>query len=254
MNRHLIYLVLLLLFVMLAACRTPEETTPTPPPTPTPVPTPTPTPKEIVTQTAVRMEELAGFHFAIEHSGSPAYLDVDEIIAFRRAEGDYVAPDRAQADVRVILPGLVTDLSVVSIDALQWQTNPLTGQWEELPPDWGFNPTILFRDNIGLQAILASDLTEAVMAGTGKLEDGSGKTLDKITGTVAGERVVEMSGGLIGPEPAAVELWIDPDTLLLHRILLTEPTTGDEEEPSVWQIDFTQFDQVIEIAPPENAE
>ena len=40
-----------------------------------PAPEPDPTPNEIVQQAAQRMSQLAGFHFAIAHSGPPAYLD-----------------------------------------------------------------------------------------------------------------------------------------------------------------------------------
>jgi hypothetical protein len=54
---------------------------------------------------------------------------------------------------------------------------------------------------------------------------------------------------LIGPDTVTAELWITPETFELTRILVTEPVP-DSDEPSLWQVDFSQFNQVVEIAPP----
>ena len=231
--------VYLALLVLAAACRTP--------------PPPALPPAEIVQRAAARMKAMDGFHFVIDRSGGPAYLDPAETLSFRRAEGDFVAPDRARAVVRVVTPGLVTEVSVVSVAAVQWQTNVLTGQWEELPPNWGFNPAVLFDADVGLQAILAADVTDLVLAGTETLADGPDKPLYALAGRVAGERLYQMSGSLIGPEPSAVQLWLAPETFELHRVIVTEPSADEPsaaDEPSVWQVDFSDFDQVVAIEPP----
>jgi hypothetical protein len=203
-------------------------------------------PDEIVARAAARMEALPGFRFVIDRSGAPAFVDPDQTISFGGAVGDYVAPDRARATVRVILPGLVTELNVISIGAVQWETNVATGQWDELPPNWGFNPAALFDQEVGLPTILAEDLTEAALVGAGKI---GGMELYLLTGTVAGERPFRLSNGLIGPEPLAAQLWIAPETFELHRLVVTEAAVG-ADEPSVWQIDFSEFERVVEIAPP----
>lgn len=231
----LLLLTITLWLMLLAACQ---------PPPPPDLP-----PAEIVSRSAAAMSALPGFHFIIDRSGAPAYVDPDNTISFRRATGDYVAPDRAQASVRVILPGLVTDLQVISIAAIQWETNPLTGEWMELPPDWGFNPSVLFREDVGLQAVLSTDLTDMTLIGSERLEDGPDTPLYHVTGTVAGERLYTMSGFLIGPDAVTVSLWIDPESFYLHRVAVTEPVAGSPE-PSLWQIDFQNFAQVVSIEPP----
>jgi lipoprotein LprG len=215
-----------------------------------PVPDPEPTPEEIMQNTAVRMSQLAGFHFAITHSGPAAYLDPDNIISLVRVDGDFAAPDKAQATVLVRLSGFVTKVDVISVANVQWQTNPLTGQWEELPPDWGFNPAVLFDADIGLQAILAADMSDLVLAGKEKLEDGPDGELYALTGVVAGDRLFQMSGGLIGPAAAEAQLWVMPETFELVRVILTEPTASEDAAPSVWQVDFANYNQEIEIEPP----
>ncbi|MCP4426915.1 MAG: LppX_LprAFG lipoprotein [Chloroflexi bacterium] len=215
-----------------------------------PTPPPEPTPEEIVQNAAARMSKMTGFHFAIAHSGPPAYLEPTETVSLIRADGDYAAPDRAQAAVLVKLTGFVTKIDVISVADIQWQTNPLTGKWEELPPNWGFNPAVLFDAEIGLQAILAADVSELTLTGREKLEDGPDAELYALIGVVAGERLYQMSGGLISPEATAVQLWIMPETFELARVILTE-TGADQENPSVWQVDLFNYDQVVEIEPPQ---
>lgn len=228
----------ILLFLLLgtAACR--------------PAPEPDPTPEEIVQNVAQRMDQLAGFHFAITHSGPPAFLDPDNIISLVRADGDFAAPDKAQATVLVKLTGFVTKVDVISVADIQWQTNPLTGQWEELPPNWGFNPAVLFDAEIGLQAILAADMSELTLMGKEKLEEGPDAELYALTGKAAGDRLFTMSGGLIGPTAADAQLWVMPETFELVRVVLTEPAASEEDSPSVWQVDFANYDQTVEIEPP----
>lgn len=210
---------------------------------------PEPTAAEIVSQAAAKMASLQGFRFVIDRSGAPAYLDASNTLSLRRAEGEYAAPDRARAMVRLIVPGLVTNIAIVSIGETQWQTNPLTGQWETLPPNWGFNPSVLFREDVGLPAILAADLTNVVLEGQEKLEGGANVSLYKITGEATSSKLYEMSGTLIGPETVQVTMWVEPGSFLLHRILVIEPVAGSEE-PSIWQVDFSQFDEAFVIEPP----
>lgn len=229
------WLTILLLIIGLAGCGDDEP--------------PLPSAEEIVQETADRLNQLSAFHFIIERSGAPAFLDPDGLITFRRAEGDYVVPDKAQAVVQVTFPGFVTEVNAISIGASQWQTNLLTGAWEELPPNWGFNPIVLFAPDVGLPAILQNDLSNLQFVGIEQLEDNADKLLYKLTADVAGEAIYEMSGTLIGPDNVTAELWITRDTFELNRILVTEPVP-DSDEPSLWQVDLSQFDQVVEIVPP----
>jgi lipoprotein LprG len=195
------------------------------------------------------MNGLDGFHFIIDRSGKPAYLDLDETISFRRAEGFYVSPDKAIAEVRVIAPGFITDVSVISIEDIQWETNLLTNKWNELPPNWGFNPTVLFDPEIGIQSILVADLTELELVGSEKLDNGADKILYVVEGVLAGDRIYEMSYELIGPENMDVKLWIDPDTFELHRVLIIDQNLA-VEEPTTWQVDFSEYGRTVDIVPP----
>lgn len=209
-------------------------------------------PAQIVQNAAERMNGMEGFRFIISREGAPAYLDPDQVLSFRRATGVYVAPDKALATVRVIGPGLITDVDVITIAETQWQTNVATGAWEELPPNWGFNPAVLFDESVGLQAILTADMTDLQLAEPQTLPESSrpDQPLYHLTGSVDGTRLYEMSGTLIGPQPVTAELWIVPETFELVRIVVTEPE-AEASEPSIWQVDFSGYDEVIEIQPPD---
>lgn len=205
-------------------------------------------PETIVQNAAERMNSLDGFRFLIVRDGAPAYVDppVNQLI-FRQAEGDFVAPDKAQALVRVLGLGLVTEVRVVTVAEIQWQTNPLTGQWEELPPDLGFNPAVLFDEQVGLQTVLAEDMFNLALVGIETLEDGPNGRFYHVRGELLGDRLFTMSGTLIGPQAVTADLWIAPESFELVRAIVTEP---EAEEPSIWQVDFSEFGEVVPISPP----
>jgi lipoprotein LprG len=228
-------LVLFILLVLLTACSQP---------TPESLPA-----AEILERSIERMKLVSGFHFLIERSGAPAYIDWQQTLSLRRMEGDYVSPDRAQANVRVIAPGIVAEIRMVSIGNIQWETNPLTGEWEQLPPDWGFNPTLLFDPQVGLQRILEQDLSNLALMDIVELEEMPGRLLYGLAGDLGGESIAEMTFGLMGPQPMQVQLWIDPESFDLYRILITEEAIEDAE-PTIWQVDFWNIDDTVEIQPP----
>jgi hypothetical protein len=199
------------------------------------------------------MKASDGFQFTIERDGAPAFLDPGNTLSFRRARGAFVAPDRALATVRVIGPGIITDVDVISVAEIQWQTNVVTNAWEELPPNWGFNPAVLFDDDIGIQAVLLADLSEVALAEPENLVESEGpdELLYSVTAVASGENVYQMSGYLIGPEQVGIQLWIQPETFELVRIVVREPEPNSEEGESIWQVDISHYDELIDIQAPE---
>ncbi len=207
-------------------------------------------PQDIITRAAERMKTAPGFHFVIDRQGAPAFLDPDQTLSFRRAEGDYAAPDRAQASVRIIAPGIVAEIQAIAIGERYWETNFLTGEWQELPAELAFNPAILFDPETGLQPILLADLTNLTLNGVVELEDLPGLSLYHLTGTLDTTHLYDLSYTLIGPDPVQAEIWITPDTFDLYRILLTESATSEGGETTLWQVDFWNIGETVEISPP----
>jgi lipoprotein LprG len=206
-------------------------------------------PAEIVMRAAQRTRALSSFHFLINRSGAPAYLDNEETISFRRADGDFLSAGSTHATVRVITPGMVAEIQIISTPDGYWETNLLTGEWQSLPPDQGFNPAVLFDPQIGFQPIIESDLADLKWSGSDELDTLPGKDLYHLSGSLDGKRLYEMSYGMIGPKKVSVELWVAPESFEIIRILITEPPE-EAEEATLWQIDFSEFNQIIEITPP----
>jgi lipoprotein LprG len=229
---------ILLLFLILTAAISCTS------PTTTPIP-----PDQIISAAAERMTNSNGFRFSVDRSGAPAFLDPLEILSLSRLEGDFIVPDKVQATVRIVTTGIVTDVSFIGIGDRQWQTNPFTGNWESLPDGSGFNPATLFDPEIGLQAILLTDFDELALLENAEIETLPGQPLYHLAGRLSGERIFEITYGLIGPETMEAELWITPETNELQRIILTE-RIEDPESTRVWQFDFWDFDLDTIISPP----
>jgi hypothetical protein len=216
-------------------------------PTPTPLP-----PGEIIVQATARMKSLSSFHFIIERTGAPAYIDTNNTLALGRAEGDFSSPDKAKGQVRIVATGIVVSFKFTSLGDRYWQTNPLSRKWEEYPTGTFFNPAELFDSEIGLQPILETDLYDLVLEGNKELEEMPGKLLYSITGQLQGARLYQLSWGMIGPDAMGAHLWVDPATFDLHRIELVE-AAAEGGEPTLWKFDFLDFNKPVDIQPPTSS-
>lgn len=224
----------LILSLVLAAC----GATPTPPPPAA----------EILERSAQAMSALRSAHFVIAREGAPAYVDATQTFIFRRAEGDFVAPDSARAVVRVIGPALVTEVSVIAIGDQYWETNPLSGEWVNYS-GFGYNPASLFNPDTGLAALMQNDLRDVLWVGLEELEDLPGVQLFHLTAAAPGEPVLAMTANLVGRGPVVFDWWIEPETYHVLRLRVTEPET-DPADPTVWLIDFDRFDADLTVEPP----
>ncbi len=239
------WILVMVFMVGMTACQSKAE------PTTTPTPTPTPEPADVAARAGQAMAQVKALHFTFRRDGAPAFVDADETLIFRSAEGDYIAPDRLQAAVKVLMGTFVTQIDTVVVEKKQWITNLLTGEWEELPEGWGLDPSTFFDAQEGIPTILTSGLTAVALQGPLKVEDMEGEYL-YLTGEAIGDQVSAMSGGLIPPGQADFEAWIDPATYLVYRVRLVLPET-DPEDPTVWLIEFSDYGQKVAIESPEDS-
>ena len=233
--------VLVLLAALLAACG--EEATPTP----SPAPTPTPDPRAILRQAGEAMQALDSVHFAITRSGGPAYLNEEQTLNLSAAEGDYVAPDAVRALLQVSGPGLNLEIQTVAIGEEQWITNPLNQRWDKLPAGFGFNPAILFDPELGWQPLLDKNVEEAMLLADTTVD---GEPRRHLRASIAGERVTTLTGGTASSEePVTVDVWLEAETSRITRLTFTTPSAG--EEPSQWEVLFSDFNADVVIEAPE---
>jgi hypothetical protein len=229
---------LVTLIIVLAACTV----------EPTPVPTETPSPEAVTERAALAMEQVATLHFVLEHSGAPVTVDPGQSIAFRSAEGDFVAPDRVRATVKLAAGNLISEVQIVTIGDKGWMTNLFTGRWERLPSGWGLDPAAFFDPQVGIPNLLAEGLLEVGLAGPLAAEGLEGENW-RVTGLAQPSQLEAMSGGLFPDVPTELEAWIDPVSNLVHRVRLVLPAS-DPSEQGEWLLTLSGFGEDITIEPP----
>jgi len=231
---------LVLFFSLLIACQS----------EPTPVATPTPElePLEIARRAAEAMLSVDSLHFTIERQGALAYIDTDQLLAFKRAEGDFGLPDRMRAIVRVITAITPIDIGMVVLGDDQFATDPITGEWGRLPPEWGqFSLLTLFDPEWGLQGLLKAGIVDLTLAGNEEIEE---QRHYRLTGRASGERMNAMTLGFIGRGDVELEVWIGMDDFYVRRLRIVDPET-DLNDPTTWKMEFSQLGEPIDIqAPP----
>ncbi len=210
--------------------------------------TPPPSAEALLEQSAQAMQALRSAHFVVERTGAPAYVDEGQTLIFRRAEGDFAAPDQAHAVVRIIGAAFVVDVNVVALGERYWETNPFTGAWGNYS-GFGYNPAALFHPETGLPALMRRDLANLRLAGVEQLEDFPGQKLFHLAADAPGEHASAMTAGLVGRGRVTLEWWIQPTTGYTLRLRVVEPET-DPKDPTVWMVDFDSFNKPVTLTPP----
>jgi hypothetical protein len=229
---------LMAVMVLLVACGAP----------PTAVPTATPAPEVVARRAALAFQQITTFHFALEQRGTRVTVDPGQTIAFLSAEGDFVAPDRVRATVKLAAGNLISEAEIVTIGDQGWMTNLFTGRWERLPAGWGLDPVALFHPETGIAHLLTAGLRGVELVGPLAAEGLAGQNW-LLTGKAEPAQLEAMSGGLIPSAPADVEVWIDPETHLIARVRLVLPES-DPSEPTEWVLTLSRFGQEVTIEPP----
>lgn len=200
----------------------------------------------IIESTAKRLDATRSVHFDMAIEGA-AFIDTARTTQLRSANGDIVPPDQMQTKIKVAVATLNLDLSLVSIGADRYMTDPVTGRWGPAQPGFDYSPTILFDKQQGLSSVL------------GKLKEVEQLAAEQVNGVEsyrlrgkADRAIVEpLTSGAIDGDPIAVEFWVAKGNFNLQKLVLTEPKTPDKAQPAVWTLTFSKFDEPVTIARPK---
>ena len=185
------------------------------------------------------MLDLESVRFEIQLSGEP--LVIQGVLSLRTVVGQWAAPDSSQAILGLQAGDISTEIASISIGGRQWATNPVNGDWDELPPGFAFDPAVLFDAETGWRALLTENLGDAELSG---LEVTDAGPRYRLRGRASGERIETLTQGFAGSDPVDVELWVDPATGLLTRLFFV--TAGTE-----WALNLSEFDEPVTIEPPD---
>lgn len=204
-------------------------------------------PAEVITSAGEAMLKQTSFHFKIDISGAAVYLNRAASLQLRSAEGDFARPDRMGVHLKVIAAVAAAELDMIALGNEQYLTNILTRQWEPLPPEFGFNPAVMFDPQVGLEQLLKAGLDNPHWIGVEVIDDAS---VYHVQGSLDGARLQGLSGGLISRQPIVADLWVDSQSGLPVKAEIVDP--GDNpEKPTTWTFTFSSYGKTVNITAPD---
>jgi hypothetical protein len=213
----------------------------------TPVATPASEAQTILEQASLRLADVQSLHFTLEIEGE-TYIDDAGTIRLLSAEGDLARPDRVAVQFRVnILNTADVTIRMITIGEQSWTTDLLTGNWGDAPPEFGYNPSVLYDNQDGLGPVMGK-LDNAELAGTEEID---GREAWHITGTAPSAVIDPLTAGTMTGDAIAIELWIDMETYDLLQVRVIEPPSADKENPATWELRLSRFDEEVTIEPPD---
>jgi hypothetical protein len=199
----------------------------------------------LLAASASAMATVDTVRFEIGRGGVAIYIDPTLTLEFKEAVGRFVAPEAADAVVKVGVSGLNVQIGAIAIDGTIWLSNPITGNWEEAPSQYAFDPTMLFSPEVGWRPLLEGELENAELVG---LEEDDGVQRYHITASAPAVRIETITAGLVSDQDVDLDVWLDPDTGHVLEVLFDAETSAGI---SSWQLRFFDYGDDMVIVPPE---
>ncbi len=210
-------------------------------PRPTITLTPTPSPAEILAKAGFAMLRMDSARFTLVREGAPIVLEATTGMSFNAASGEYQAPDRVHAVVKVGLLGNILEIDVYWLPDGVYISNPLTKKFEAVSGGLGFDGAAIFKPD-GMPGVLSSGIQNPKIAGR---EDIEGVPTIHITGEADGEVLAPLTAGALQAGTMyPVDIWVDSASYYPVRVHVSEP------DGSGWQIDLYDFDTGIKVSLP----
>jgi len=201
----------------------------------------------VLSAASLRLAEIESLHFTLAIEGE-TYIDESRAIQLESAEGDLMRPDKVNVEFQVRLLGATTvSIRMITIGTDSWTTDLITGNWGEAPPEFGYNPSVLYDNQNGLGPVMGK-LDGAVIAGTEEIDD---REAHHVTGTATSDIIAPLTAGTMTGDEVAIELWIDVETSDLLRVKVVEPESEAKEHPATWEMNLSAFNETVDIEPPE---
>lgn len=199
----------------------------------------------LLTASAEAMGSVDTVRFEIERGGVPVYIDTTGTLEFKDAVGRFVAPQAADAVVKVAIQGLNVQIGAIAIDGTVWLSNPITGDWEPAPSSYAFDPTTLFSPEVGWRPLLGGELQNAELVGREVVDD---VARYHITGIAPQQRIETITANLVRDQDVAVDIWIDATTGHILEVIFDATTAAGV---STWDLRFFDYGADIAIVPPD---
>jgi hypothetical protein len=198
----------------------------------------------IIAASSAAMGDVTSVRFEVERSGAAVYIDEFESLALDKIVGRFSAPGSADAALNVTVDGsLKTQLGAVAIDGTVWLSNPVTGDFEALPPGYDLDPSTFFDPDNGWRPLLAG-LQDVQLVGE---EDRGGKRYH-LHGVAPAERMESITAGLVRDQDVPIDLWVRRDTALVTAV---EFSTTFDGEVTDWVLELSDYGDQFDIEAPD---
>ncbi len=194
---------------------------------------------------AEAMGEVQSVRFSLERTGAPVFVDAAQSISLDNIDGRFSVPGSADAILGVTVAGsLRTELGAIAIDDEVWLTDPVTGEFNTLPPGFDIDPSLFFDPVDGWRPLIAG-LSDVTVVGEEQRDDA---TRYHLTGTAPAERMQAITAGLVRGQEVDLDLWLHPVT---GEVTAIEFATEFDGEVSDWVLELTEYGETFDISPPE---
>jgi hypothetical protein len=201
---------------------------------------------QVLSAASARMAGTEAMRFSLEVDGN-TYIDSARSIQLLAARGELLRPDKVAVEFRIALFGAGTvTIRMVTIGSNSWTTDLLTGAWTTAPPEFGYNPSVLYDNQQGLGPVMGR-LQDPVLESQETID---GRDAYRVTGSATSETMGPLTSNTMTGEPVDLTLWIDIETSDLLRVVVAEPDTSGKSDPATWTMNLSDHDEPVPIEPP----
>lgn len=202
-------------------------------------------PSSLQVTVAEAMGAVTSVRFEVERSEAPVFIDQVESISLNNILGTFEVPGSANAILQVTVnDSLNTELGAIAIADEVWLTNPVTGQFETLPPGFDIDPSLFFDPVNGWQPLI-EDLDGVAFVAE---EERGGSIRYHLTGTAPAERMQAITAGLVRGQDVDLDMWVQPVTGQVTELAFSTTFQGAQSD---WRILLSQYGEDFDVSPPD---
>ncbi|MEM1333067.1 MAG: LppX_LprAFG lipoprotein [Actinomycetota bacterium] len=199
----------------------------------------------ILDASAATMGATQSVEFRLERAGAPVFIDEFDSISINRADGQFEVPRSAQAVLEVeVNASLTTELAAIALDEDIWLSNPVTGDFEPLPPGIELDPSMFFDPENGWQPLM-SGLTDVTLHG---LVERDGADRYHLSATAPAEQVEIITARLVRDVSVDIDFWLQP---VNGAVMAAEFTTEFPDGDVDWTLTLRNYGAEFDIEPPD---
>lgn len=203
---------------------------------------------DLLADASERLNETESMGFVMELEGT-MYVDDADTIQLLGAEGTMQRPDRVDVTFTALVLGRQQiSIRMINIGDDSWITDIVTGKWVPSPPEFGYNPSILFDDEHGLGPVMGR-MNNPEITGSEEID---GRDAWHVSATADGDTIQMMTSDTFRGSEHGLDIWIDKETNDILQISISEPTDEDLEDPATLTLILTEHNKDVTIEPPSD--